>query len=229
LTAGIYLASWLAFFLRYANKSAFKACCDAACAEPSKLRAQRLSSANRSRFICEHHSVSKYSPGPILNAETLLFIVSDPQIRLQNDWVHPSSVSQATSGGLSVIRDRANNSEFKLVWKALKGSSDAKKKERWLRGVYSISAHKVRQSNLPREFAIYDTGLVDQPHHGDIMARVPDKLTHSERERITRALVLAMGRDFRSVTEFRDGAFSDFALPAVAGSSDQNATPTVLS
>jgi hypothetical protein len=161
-------------------------------------------------FACERLSVSKVSPGPVLDNETLVFIVSDPQIKLQEGFLHPGSVNLVFESGLSVLRSRAPNSEFCETWKALKEASDARNKDRYFLGVYNFQARSVRNCQAPRAVAVFDTGLTGRRHHSDVMA-IP--MCKVQRQRLIKAFVEAIGTNFTSVKHFRDGIFMNHANP----------------
>jgi hypothetical protein len=174
---------------------------------PVTERAAQVTKAAKGTFNCEKCSVSRKSPGPVLDEEDLIFIVSDPQVRLKGGKVHPSAVGTVCSGGLSVLRDRARDNEFENTWTELKKNSDAKGKDRYLAGVYTFATSNIRYSAEPRQFGVYDTGLPGRKHHSDIMAIARSNLSNLQRERLCKALVDAMGTNFIDVEDFRMGAF----------------------
>jgi hypothetical protein len=188
-----------------------KSCCSAAAHAQPKERAAQFTSACNGEFACERFSVSKVSPGPVLDDETLVFIVSDPQTLLKDGFLHPQSVKFVFDSGLSVLRSRAPNPEFCETWKALKASSDAKNKGRYFHGVYNFQARSVRNCQSPRAVAVFDTGLTGRRHHSDVMAIPTSK--GIQQKRLSKALIEAIGTNFTSVNHFRDGIFMNHANP----------------
>jgi hypothetical protein len=184
-------------------------CCSAAAHAQPKERVAKFTSACNGEFACERFSVSKVSPGPVLDDETLVFIVSDPQTLLNEGFLHPQAVNLVCSSGLSVLRSRATNSEFCETWNALKASSDAKNNDRYFLGVYNFQARSVRNCQSPRVVAVFDTGLQGRRHHSDVMA-IPT-CRGAQQKRLLRALVQAIGTDFTSVKHFREGIFMNHA------------------
>jgi hypothetical protein len=200
-----------AYFCRLLGPELHKSCCSAAAHAQPDERAAEFTSACNGEFACERLSVSKVSPGPVLDDETLVFIVSDPQTRLNEGFLHPQTVKLVCYSGLSVLRSRATNSEFYETWKALKASSDANNKDRYFHGVYNFQARSVRNCQSPRAVAVFDTGLPGRRHHSEVMA-IPT-CRGAQQKRLIKALVEAIGTDFASVKHFRDGIFMNHANP----------------
>jgi hypothetical protein len=181
LTVRIFLNSLKAYVRGRLRPKLHNSCCSAAAHAQPKERAAQFTSACNGEFACECLSVSKVSPGPVLDDETLIFIVSDPQTKLEERFLHPQTVKLIFNSGLSVLRSRAPNSEFCETWKALKASSDAKNKDRYFHGVYNFQARSVRNCQYPRAVAVFDTGLTGRRHHSDVMAIPTCKGVQQER------------------------------------------------
>lgn len=211
LTIKIFLNNLKAYFRGRLRPKLLKACCSAAAHAQLKERATKFTSACNGEFACERLSVSNISPGPVLDDETLVFIVSDPQTHLNEGFLHPQAVNLVCSSGLSFLRSRATNSEFYETWNALKASSDAKNIDRYFHGVYNFQARSVRNCQYPRAVAVFDTGLPGRRHHSDVMA-IPT-CRGAQQMRLLKALVEAIGTDFTSVKHFRDGVFMNHANP----------------
>lgn len=160
---------------------------------------------------CEAYRASSQSPGPVADDEVLNFLLSDPGSHLQNGTLNPAIVQPAIRSGLSVLRDRAADSEFEVTLNQL--NERWKPKQKAFSGVQRFSAAAVRDRSLPGVWCVYDTALPEKPNHADIMAGAKiEAMSNSQRTREERALQKALidriGANFVPAATFRSGAFS---------------------
>lgn len=122
---------------------------------------------------CEKHKVSKFSPGPVLDAEIILSVVTSRIYVDHNGKIEPTVFDSKIAKGMSVDRfchttapefdGRAN----KLV------DGDSKKEFCGLIAIEVRSIREVAHEGV-RCFAVYDTGLEDNSCHAEIaMTDVP--------------------------------------------------------
>jgi hypothetical protein len=188
-------------------------CRAAAVFEPAKERARKIHAVVDRQFACECYNLSRHSPGPVDDAEVLNFLITDPQsLDPRSRNLSPVIARQVYEKGMSVLRDRAANTEFELTYVELKRSSDAKGKERFFHGVCAFRARELRYDGGSRFAGVYDTGLPDRPHHADIM--VPPPGNRIEQERCMKKIIDKIGPSFIDVNGFRDGTFRRFGKPS---------------
>ena len=199
---------WAAF-----ERDIWTACKQAAETDDDNDRAAAFTGACRSSFKCENCRVSRHSPGPVLDDEILLFIVTEPQIIISAGKVHPQSLGLVYSKGVSTLRNRAEDNEILDTWNELISS----KKQRRFSGVFNFSARQVRRSHNPRLFGVFDTGELRRPNHADILAMVSSGTSRREKERLKKAasdaLSDAVGTNYVSAADFRGGKFQHLSYP----------------
>ena len=193
--------------------------CRAACSHgTANERAAQVHKADADVCGCERFSVSDFSPGRVKDDETLHMLISDPQ-HLLDGKLNPSSLIQIDKGGLSTLREAANNDEFLATCASLQQRAAAKGNPWFLHSVCNIAVGTLRYSNGDRFVCVYDTGVPDKPNHADIMgpdirAMSTKPMSNGELERACRAriklLIERIGPRLVSPKDFRDGAFSSF-------------------
>ncbi len=194
--------------------------CRAACThENTKERAVRVHRAEQELCGCENYSVSSFSPGRVKDEELLHMLISDPQ-HLLDGKLNPSSLIQVDRGGLSTLRDSADDKEFESTCSSLQRRATDKGHVWFLHAICTIPVSELRYLEDKRFVCVYDTGLPDKPHHADIMG--PDlksvatrPMSNGEVERACRArikiLIEKCGAKLVAPRVFRDGAFSGYA------------------
>ena len=212
LTARIYLRRLLSFCWCTFHRATCKDCREAASA-PEPERAVKFTAACGGVFQCEKCRVSQYSPGPVLDAENLLFMVTDPQIKMLDGRIHPQSLKLVYDKGISTLRESAQDDEFIDTWEALTVNG----KRRRFVGVFKFSAVSIRKSDFPRKFGVFDTGELSRPNHADVIAMTAIAPSRNEMERLKKAasdaLSVAAGSDYISAQDFRNGIFKELQIP----------------
>ncbi|WP_146030401.1 hypothetical protein [Thalassospira sp. GB04J01] len=161
---------------------------------------------------CEKYRASENSPGPVLDEETLNYLVPTPDGRTESGHINPLFMNQVALNGLSVLRNTASNSEFELTIKQLRPRWESK--ERKLEGIVSFDARSVRYLEGKRLCCIYDTALPDKPNHADVMSapwtgpeQVLTRRQLSQRKKIViKEIIDQIGTNFSSAASFRDGS-----------------------
>lgn len=194
-------------------------CREACFHENRKERAARAHAATPSICGCEAYSVSSHSPGPVDDREQLHFVVSDPK-SLLNGSLNPTALTQIDYGGLSVLRESASDTEFKITINQLKERANSADSEWFFFGVCSFTASTIRTDNNQRFLCVYDTGLPDKPNHADIMgpnfmSMSQPPISKREQEKQNRARIKKMidkiGPVFTSASRFRSGIFAEYS------------------
>jgi hypothetical protein len=133
-----------------------------------------------------------------------------------NGELRPELAQQVDIGGLSVLREMASNAEFKHTLEQLKRNTPVGK-ERFFYGVISFPAAAVRYQKRGRFLCVYDTALVEKPHHADVMGPAIEGDSKGEIERRKQKrlkdIIDQVGPAFQSAAEFRGGAFVGYRRP----------------
>ena len=122
--------------------------------------------------ICEKVSVSRYSPSPVHDDETLLIAAFHPiHIDHDSDELKNSAITSVKSVGLSTFRASHSTIEniVSIITQKLK-SRTADQTSLSLQGIIKIRAGDVRGigSGGNRSFCIYDTALAENIGHAEI-------------------------------------------------------------
>jgi hypothetical protein len=191
-----------------------RACRAAAHWEPSSERALKAHSACSEAFACERFKLGRNSPGPVADAEYVHLLITDPQaLDPRSGKILPVILKQIDAKGVSVLRERASNQEFRLTFVEMRRGSDAKGQPRYFHGVCRFLTGSIRARGGTDRIGIYDTALPGRRHHADVLA--PPLGTRRDREARTKRLIDLIGPSFIGVAKFRDGAFiADARLPA---------------
>src|SRR3954451_2251268 len=189
--------------------------CRQACKHPDiKERAALTNAATSEVCGCQRYRIDDLSPGPVENGEELHFVVADPN-GLINGRLNQAYLTPLDFGGVSVLRDGADDTEFALTIRQLKANAEAKGKEWFLYGVCSFRADAVRFENDGRLACVYDTALPDKQHHADVMGPALQAASKSELERLRRSrikrVVEKIGTAFVPAARFRGGRFRQHA------------------
>lgn len=149
----------------------------------------------------------------MLDDEYLVFIVTDPQIRLSAGRLHPQSLKLVCDKGISTLRERASDSEVQDTWDEMTRNG----KSRQFIGVFRFLVRTIRNSENPRRFGVFDTGEPKRPNHADILAMIASNPGRNELERLKKAasdaLSVATGTEFVRASEFREGRFQHLRIP----------------
>ena len=122
------------------ERSTCKLCRAAASHEPVFERALKLYQASGDSFSCETFRLNRFSRGPVNDGELLNLFVSDhPETsRLGDGTIHPGNLARLGSGGVSVLRDGADDQEFQITLSMLAETWRVSGKEQSLGGVFQI-------------------------------------------------------------------------------------------
>ena len=140
---------------------------------------------------CERVSVSRFSPGPVTDDETLERLVFHP-IHIDPGTGRPTLqiFTDAWTSDLSVFRqERATREEIALAVQQMKerGLKKRPPEEREVRGRMVARTEVVRAALVPntesRAFRVYDTAEERKPHHASVF------LTCLGREKISQKAV----------------------------------------
>ena len=118
---------------------------------------------------CEKNRMSKHSPHPIKNSETLARFIFSPMLVDSKGNAKPNGFSHVNSKGCSIQRDSiARNDELSVfVEKFLSG-----KDERAWKGVLYGHCGEIRSisndDSGQREICVYDTANLENPSHGEL-------------------------------------------------------------
>ena len=187
-----------------------------ACRKALEVEEDRVNSINRALDQpcgCEGFSVSEHSPGPVRDDEVMHFLASLPNSRLESGHINPQYLTQLDQDGLSVLRDGASDSEFKITLDQL--MVHWKEREKSLEGVISFSAAQIRAAKDPRLCCIYDTGEKERPHHAELMTSdtakcfpnvAANQMKKAKKERL-REIMELIGNAFTPAKDFRGGKF----------------------
>ncbi|RWP38542.1 MAG: hypothetical protein EOR04_26040 [Mesorhizobium sp.] len=127
-----------------------------------------LDAVQNGGFDCEWCPASK-EPGVVSDAETLHFLLFDPQQVFEDGTLRPSAMNQVDLAGISTLREAAGDDEFVLTVRQMTENSEA---ERRLHGVAQFIAATVRYHDGQRLVGVYDTPLKGKPHHADLIAPI---------------------------------------------------------
>ena len=114
--------------------------------------------------------LSAASPGPVLDKEGLIYLVSDPQTKLDNGRIHPNALGDIFGRGLSVCRSRASDAEVLQTWRELKAGSTTRGKQRDFVGAFEFGTSAVRVGGDDRALAVLATPLPRKKHHSEVIS-----------------------------------------------------------
>lgn len=125
----------------------------------------------------EKMSASRYSPGPIQDAESVIRLVINPiHVDLVDGSIRPSLLSDIKDKGGSINRLAHTTREAAIsageAWQQQKNAAAAPTSPpRSVYGTITLSVEKVRgilTGSGQRAFAVFDTAKIDDPSHGDV-------------------------------------------------------------
>ncbi|TPK04585.1 hypothetical protein FJ872_27380 [Mesorhizobium sp. B2-5-9] len=170
-----------------------------------------LDALQQGGFGCESCS-EPAGPGQVEDAEVLCFLLFDPQQVFDDGTLRPTAMNQVDFGGISTLREAADDTEFLLTVKEITANSEA---ERRLYGIAQFAAASVRYHDGLRLLGVYDTSLQGKPHHADLIAPVVARdvevgppISKGRRETLRKKRLLRLNEKLGKVflaSEFRDG------------------------
>ena len=169
---------------------------------------QRVAEVNAAApdCACEKHPMSKYSPHPVENSETLARFIW-PMFVDKKGKVKPNVFSHVYSKGCSIQRDSvAENGELLAFVKQFLTQNG---KQAWKGVIYgqcgnirSISADNPGR----REVCVYDTAKLKNPAHGELF-QSQYVIDEADRIELREKLFTAFGNgNMISPLQYRDGA-----------------------
>lgn len=135
--------------------------------------------------VCEQQAVSQFSPGPVLDSERLVTVVTSEKFISDDGRVEPTVFDSRISNGVSVDRKgHTTLAEYEARAEELVASNDKKANC----GSIEIKANLIREIKHEgqRGVAVYDTALSHNTSHAEIACtEVP--LPKTERRKQVRA------------------------------------------
>ncbi len=128
---------------------------------------------------CERISVSKYSPGPVNDDETLLSVVTSKHYVSIDGYIEPTYFDKRMSNGMSTDRKQYTSLKSHNLRASELVEGDEKKENC---GSIEISVELIRKINYRgmRAIAVYDTALLENKSHAEIACTEvpPDRKLH---------------------------------------------------
>ncbi len=178
-------------------------------------RAVRLDEAQPA-CRCEAVSVSKHSPGIVVDSEILIRILVAPQHMGGKGRPRAAALSDSERLGLSVLRqDHAKDNEIRSVAERLIARARTNHNHKaGVFGVLLIECIIVRQlTRIEQEdccYCVYDTALVDNPGHAEIFQQVAG-IEEAVRDDRRQRLFAKIKDSFVPVAVYRGGLLADLA------------------
>ena len=153
-----------------------------------------------------------------MSSENLHSVVLNIDVEMTGEALMYTFISQSQRKGMSVLREAANDDEFRTII-----NQRLNNPKRLLKGFVTFSCGDVRCLQAAetahdfnkgdRLYYVVDTDMEGVPHHADIFATVSATGTTNKamrRQQRNRMMELLAGKA-QSHEIFRDGAFSEFA------------------